>query len=46
MHRVISHYNELRMVEDTLIYTWMGNMDGKDKLQKFSKKIPEAENMT
>ena len=22
------------------------SMDGKDKLQKFSKKIPEAENMT
>ena len=39
MHRVISHYNELRMVEDI-------SMNGKDKLQKFSQKIQEAENMT
>ena len=39
MHRVISHYNELSMGEDI-------SMDGKDKLPKFSKKIPEAENMT
>ena len=39
MHRVISHYNKLRMVEDI-------GMDGKDKLEKFSKKIQEAENMT
>ena len=31
MHRVISHYNKLRMVEDI-------SMDGKDKLEKFSKK--------
>ena len=39
MHRVISHYNKLRMVEDI-------TMDGKDKLEKFSKKIQQAENMT
>ena len=39
MHRVISHYNKLRLVEDV-------NMNGKDKLEKFSKKIQEAENMT
>ena len=39
MHRVISHYNKLRMVEDI-------SMDGNDKLEKFSKKIQEAENMT
>ena len=39
MHRVISHCNELRMVEDI-------SMNGKDKLEKFSKKIQEAENMT
>ena len=39
MHRVISQYNELRMGEDI-------SMDGKDKLPTFSKKIPEAENMT
>ena len=32
MHRVISHYNKLRMVEDI-------SMDGKDKLEKFSKKF-------
>ena len=39
MHRVISHYNKLRMAEDI-------SMNGKDKLEKFSKKIQEAENMT
>ena len=39
MHRVISHYNKLRMVKDI-------SMDGKDKLEKFSQKIQEAENMT
>ena len=39
MHRVISHYNKLRLVDDV-------NMNGKDKLEKFSKKIQEAENMT
>ena len=39
MHRVISHYNELRVVEDI-------SMDGKDKLENFSKKIQEAENIT
>ena len=39
MHRVISHYNKLRMVEEI-------SMDGNDKLEKFRKKIQEAENMT
>ena len=39
MHRNISHYNKLRMAEDI-------GMNGKDKLEKFSKKIQEAENMT
>ena len=39
MHRVISHCNKLRMVEDI-------SMDGKDKLEKFSKKIQKEENMT
>ena len=39
MHRVISQYNKLRMVEDI-------SMNGKDKLEKFSKKIQRAENMT
>ena len=42
MHRVISHYNE----KDGWGYAGDISMDGKDKLQKFSKKIPEAENMT
>ena len=32
MHRVISHYNKLRLVEDV-------NMNGKDKLEKFNKKF-------
>ena len=32
MHRVISQYNKLRMVEDI-------RMNGKDKLEKFSKQI-------
>ena len=32
MHRVISHCNKLRMVEDI-------SMDGKNKLEKLSKKI-------
>ena len=31
MHRVISHYNKLRIVEDI-------SMDAKDSLKKFSKK--------
>ena len=39
MHRVISHYNKLRMVEDI-------SKDGKNKLEKLSKKNQEAENMT
>ena len=34
MHRVISHYNILRIVEDI-------SMDAKDRLKKFSKKIKE-----
>ena len=38
MHRVISHCNKLRMVEDI-------SMDGKDKLEKFSKNIQKEENM-
>ena len=39
MHRVISHYNKLRMVEDI-------SMDGKDKLETSTKKIQKEENMT
>ena len=39
MHRVISHYNKLRMVEDI-------SKDGKNKLEKLCKKNQEAENMT
>ena len=39
---VISHYNE----KDGRGYAEDISMDGKEKLQKFSKKIPEAENMT
>ena len=31
MHRVISHYNKLRMVEDI-------SKDGKNKLEKLSRK--------
>ena len=42
MQRVISHYNE----KDGWGYAGDISMDGKDKLQKFRKKIPEAENMT
>ena len=39
MHRVISHYNILRIVEDI-------SMDAKDRLKKFSKKIQGEEDMT
>ena len=39
MHRVISHYNKLRIVEDI-------SMDAKDKLKKFRKKTQEEEDMT
>ena len=39
MHRVISHYNKLRIVEDI-------SMDAKDRPKKFSKKIQEEEDMT
>ena len=42
MLKVISHYNE----KDGWGYAEDVSMDGKDKLQNFSKKIPEAENMT
>ena len=39
MHRVVSNYNKLRIVEDI-------SMDAKDRLKKFSKKIQEEEDMT
>ena len=40
MHRVISHYNKLRIVEDI-------SMDAKDRLRlKISTKIQEEEDMT
>ena len=39
MHRVISHYNKLRVVEDI-------SMDAKNRLKKFSKKIQEEEDTT
>ena len=39
IHRVISHYNKKRMVENI-------SGDWKDKLENFSKRIQEEENMT
>ena len=39
MHRVISLYDKLRMVEGI-------SMDAKDRLKKFSKKIREEKDMT
>ena len=42
MHRVISHYNILRIVEDIS----MDAKDAKDRLKKFSKKIQGEEHMT
>ena len=39
MHRVISHYNKLRIVEDI-------SMDAKDRLKKICTKIQEEEDMT
>ena len=42
MHRVISHYNILRIVEDIS----MDAKDAKDRLKKFSKKIQGEEDMT
>ena len=40
MHRVISHYNKIRMAVEDI------SMDEKDKLEKFSKKFQKQENMT
>ena len=39
IHRVISHYNKKKLVENI-------NGDWKDKLENFRKRIQEEENMT